>query len=73
MSSPHAQNRSDLPEGWSLPKPEKLPQPTYWPAITAFAVALMFFGIATSLIISAVGAVLFGLSVWKWIGDLLDE
>jgi len=53
--------------------PEKLPHSTYWPIIMAFSVIFFFWGFITSLIISAVGLIGIGFSIWGWIGALNNE
>lgn len=59
--------------GWSTPKPEKIPAPTYAPATMAFGIAFVALGLITRWYVSAVGAVAFLISVWLWIGELLNE
>lgn len=54
-------------------KPEKLPQPTYWPFFMAMAVVLIFWGILTSWIISGIGLILFGVSLAGWLIELYKE
>lgn len=54
-------------------KPEKLPQPTYWPFFLAFGVALVFWGILTNWVVSLIGAILFILSIRGWIIELFFE
>jgi hypothetical protein len=60
--------------GWNYPKPERLPQPTYWPLVVAFGIALTLFGIVHSIaityVISVVGLVLLVIGISGWIGDL---
>lgn len=60
---PHA----ELRPGWSIPQPEAVPRPTYWPAVTAAGVALIGLGIITSLILSGMGIVLIILGIGGWI------
>ena len=60
-------------DGWSAPLPERIPRPTYWPAIMALAIAFMLFGIVTSWAFTAVGFVMFVLSLAKWIGELIHD
>jgi len=47
-----------------------LPSPSVWPATVGGGVALMAFGVATSLALSALGAVLLAWGVFKWIQEL---
>lgn len=60
-------------EGWNVPKPEKLPKPTYWPAAMALGITFAFFGVVTSWAFTIVGVGLFALSLRKWIGELVHD
>ncbi len=60
----------ELRPGWSRPKPEHVPRPTYWPAVLAFGITFLLWGIITTYIISAIGIVLMGIAIGGWIGDL---
>jgi hypothetical protein len=62
-----------LRPGWTVPHPEELPRPTFWPAALAFAVTFLLWGIVTSPIITAVGGILFCVSLAGWIGDIRHE
>jgi len=76
-----AKDRSSAPEhapgqpppGWSLPKPEHLAGPTYWPAVMALGITMMLWGVVTAVLISLVGLALFVLALDGWIGELLHE
>ncbi len=59
-----------LRPGWRHPDHSELPQPTYWPAVLALGITFLAWGIVTSLVISAVGLVLFALALAGWIGEL---
>jgi hypothetical protein len=50
-----------------------LPQPTLWPAALALGAVLLLWGLISSLIVTAVGAALFALALWGWIGDIRHE
>jgi hypothetical protein len=60
-------------ENWSVPRPERIPRPTYWPAIMALAIAFVLFGTVTSWAFSITGIVMFALSLTKWIGELIRD
>ena len=60
-------------EGWQVPRPERVPPPSYWPAVLAFGAALVGFGVLTSYVISLVGAVLFILAATRWVGEMCRE
>jgi hypothetical protein len=49
---------------------EPLPQPTYWPAVLAFGIVLLVWGIVTTWMISGIGAILIALALAGWIGEL---
>ena len=56
--------------GWYRPEHIALPRPTYWPAVMAFGIVLLAWGLVTTLLISGVGLVLFALALVGWIGAL---
>jgi hypothetical protein len=47
-----------------------LPSPSVWPATAGAGVALIAFGIATSLAMSVLGVVLLFWGVFRWIQEL---
>ena len=47
-----------------------LPGPSIWPATVGAAVALMAFGVATSLALSALGVLLLAYGLFGWIQEL---
>jgi hypothetical protein len=65
--------RPGLRPGWTVPHPEELPKPTFWPAFLAFAVTFLLWGIVTSPIITTVGGLLLVVSLAGWIGDIRHE
>lgn len=74
-STPEAQvDRQQRPTGeWTEPRLLEVPEPTYWPAMTALAVVTFLFGFLTSWVISLVGFVLFVVSMKEWIGELTRD
>jgi hypothetical protein len=70
--NPHASSTGSRP-GWSQPRPEKLPEPTAWPVALAFAVALILWGLVSSLILSGVGLGLFITAMTGWVADIRHE
>jgi len=58
---------------WTTPQPEKVPRPTYWPAVLALGSVLILLGIVTTWIISATGMVLFIIALIGWIGEMRHE
>jgi hypothetical protein len=59
--------------GWHPPLPERLPEPTVWPAVLAFGACLAAWGVVTSWVISVVGLVLFWAGVTGWIARMRHE
>jgi len=59
--------------GWLPPRPERIPRPTYWPAVLALGVVLLAWGAVTSPIVSLVGAVVMATSLWGWIREIEHE
>lgn len=53
--------------------PHHLPAPSLWPMVCAGGIALVFFGIVTSLIFSLVGLALFAWAIVGWIGEVRRE
>ena len=48
-----------------------LPETSVWPVVLAGGMALLLFGVVTSLSFSVVGALLIVAALKGWIGDLL--
>jgi hypothetical protein len=59
--------------GWNLPQPDTVPRPTYWPAVLAFGCSLVGFGVLTSYLFSALGALISVIAVLKWIREIVHE
>ena len=53
-------------------QPDVMPEPTYWPIFTAFGTLLVFWGLISSLIMTAVGAVILVISISGWINNIND-
>jgi hypothetical protein len=51
----------------------ELPKPTAWPPTLALSIALMLWGLVSSLIITGVGVVVFAVALTGWIGDIRHE
>lgn len=54
-------------------RPEKLPEPTYWPFYLAFGVTFMLWGLLTTWIISLTGFIIFCIALIGWINILRHE
>ena len=63
----------ELRPGWQWVENIHLPEPTYWPAVMALGIVFLAWGLITSLLISAVGLILFVLALAGWIGDIQHE
>ncbi len=61
------------PKDWSAARPETVAEPTLWPPCLAFGVTLCLWGLASSLILTAVGLGLFVLALAGWIKDIRHE
>ena len=59
-----------LKPGWRALPSESLPSPTYYPVIMGLAITLMAWGPVTTLVISAIGLMLFIVSLGGWIGEM---
>jgi hypothetical protein len=62
-----------IPPNWHKPLPERLPRPTYWPAVLAFAINFALIGPVTSMWLTVVGAILCGFALAGWIGEMGHE
>lgn len=68
-----AKINASMPPGWNTPKPEKLTQPTWWPAALAFGITLTAWGLISSFIVLGIGLVVVIASLTGWIGDICHE
>ena len=59
-------------DNWVTPPEQKIPQPTYAPAGLALGVAFVLFGIITSDLFCAAGAVLIAIALKSWIGAMAN-
>jgi len=70
MTEPPRQS-APLQAGWKRPLPDRLPPPTYWPAMLAFGVMLALLGPVTNLAVTVVGLLLAGAALVGWIGEII--
>lgn len=61
------------PTGWNQPLPLEIPDPTWVPSALAFGITLLFWGVATSPIVSGVGLIAIFISLGFWIGEMCRE
>jgi hypothetical protein len=73
MPENNNQGQEPLRPGWFALAPEKLPEPTYWPAAMALGTILFFWGLVSSFILTAVGLVLLAVSLAGWLGELRHD
>ena len=65
----------DRPEG-ALPPPTEeihLPDPSYLPPLMALGITLMVVGIVLSVFVVAIGAILFVITLVRWIRQTREE
>ncbi|AVR46618.1 hypothetical protein C7S20_15860 [Christiangramia fulva] len=55
------------------PDPIELPEPTIWPFFLALGVTFLLWGILTSMLISAIGLIVFIIALGGWMSDLYHE
>ena len=65
--------RRAVPPGWTTFPAESLPAPTPAPALFAFGVTLLAWGIVSSFVVSLIGAAVFVVSLLHWIGEIAHE
>jgi len=58
---------------WTVPRPDKLPEPCFWPAALALGITFLVWGLVTSLIITGVGFMLFAVALAGWIQAIRHE
>lgn len=63
----------DPDPGWNLPRPARLPHPTYWPAVLAMGIVILAWGLVTNAIVTVVGVVIFFVALIGWIGDMRHD
>ena len=68
-----AEGTNNSIEEWVKPLPEETPEPTFWPVSLAMSIIFILWGFISTWIITAVGIVLFSISVRGWVKDLLGE
>jgi hypothetical protein len=67
----HAEHRPR--PGWSRPKPEVIPEPTYWPAVFGLGIAFLMWGFISNIFVWGMGFILIAVALVGWIGDLRNE
>lgn len=59
-------------DDWVSPTEQTIPHPTYAPAGLSLGVAFVLFGLVTSYLFCAAGAVLMAVALKSWIGGMVD-
>jgi hypothetical protein len=59
--------------GRYAPRPEVLPEPTYWPVILAAGITFTAWGVVTSFLLSILGLGMSAVALVNWIGDIRHE
>jgi hypothetical protein len=62
-----------LRPGWTPVPPEKIPEPTFWPAALALGTVLLLWGLVTSFVVAVVGFVLLVFSIAGWLQEMRHE
>ena len=56
-----------------LTEKRKAPEPTYAPFMLAVGVTMLFWGLATSPLMSIAGFLVFAWALWTWIGEIARD
>jgi hypothetical protein len=68
-----SEDQRPVPTGWTACPAEVLPPPTASPAMFAFGVTLLAWGVVSSFVVSLVGVALLALSLLHWIGEIAHD
>ncbi len=60
----------EVPAGWTAMPLEHLPPPTFWPAGLGLGITLLLWGLITSWVVLAAGAIVFVGSLVGWLVDM---
>jgi hypothetical protein len=63
---------SETTLGWAEAARPAVPKPTYAPFLLALGITMVFWGVTTSLVMSAGGLVVFAWALWMWIRDIAE-
>lgn len=72
-NEPHHSASEPAQTGWYPAQPDKVPDPTLWPAAFALGSSFCLWGLVSSMIITWVGVGLFIISLLGWIRDIRHE
>lgn len=73
QGSPETDLAREIPRGWTPLPVEHLPEPTFWPAGLGLGITFLFWGLISSWIVLAAGAIVFVGSLVGWIVDMNHE
>jgi hypothetical protein len=65
MTEKAEKNAAQARDDWNVPRPERIPPPTYAPAGLAFGLTLAFWGLVTSPVMIVMG---FAVVTWSLVG-----
>lgn len=68
-----SEQRPPIPSGWLACPSERGPAPTAAPALFAFGVTLLAWGIVSSFVVSLIGAAVVVASLMHWIGEIAHD
>ena len=68
-----SEGRPSLPPGWSAALPERLPKLTAAPAMFAFGVMLVGWGLISSPLLCLIGGVLLVIALIHWVGEIWHD
>jgi len=68
-----SEDRRPVPPGWHACPVEPLPQATAMPALFAFGVTLLAWGIVSSFVVSIVGGAVLSYALVHWIGEIRHD
>ena len=64
---------SENPAESPVAEKRKAPEPTYAPFMLAVGVTMVFWGLATSPVMSAAGFVVLAWALWTWIAEIAND
>jgi hypothetical protein len=68
-----SEERRPVPPGWTACNAPRPPPSTSSPALFAFGVTLVAWGLVTSLVLIVIGVALLGYALVHWIGEIRHD
>jgi hypothetical protein len=69
----HQLREGRLLRDWNKPVGDRLPVPTFAPAVMAFGIVVFAMGLATVWYVCVAGSLVFAVAAWRWAGELQGE